>query len=680
MSAKTFTLDWFVEEVVPAMLSKLPAKVNDRAVRDFVSVLTSMSSQDEEGRRVLIASDAREAVLRFSESVQSRDAGYFFTPRGLRVDKIVDIETFVKSSEYLGLRQSVRPRIMEELWKLFHSDQSEAYIEVVLGGALGIGKSFFAEVATAYILYKLSCYASPQLEYKLAPGSSIFFSMQSVRLEQAKKVLFDQFAARLRQSPYFLKNFMFDPKITSELRFPNNITILPLSSSDTAALGLNLYTSILDELNFMAMVEDSVRASKGTDGAEYDQAEKLYLTALRRMKTRFQHAGKVPGKIFLISSANYPDDFIDRKCKEAELLERTKRPQTIFVMKMSQWEAFPPGHFGEETFFVEVGDSTKRSRILASMEDAIDPADVIRPPMEFYDDFHRDLEAAIRDLAGIPVGGTNSFIKQRETIFEAAEAFTERYGSGQLFTRERVDLFTVGENIASLVSDSYLEMDLDPTMLYVAHVDLALTGDSAGVAVAHLDGMVSVDKTVNWDEGSGRYVETPAGQYPRVVVDGVLEILPPAADEIDINQVAELLSVVASRVNLRYVTSDRYQSAALLQKMRRQKNLFGKRVKASVLSVDVTLSPYAETKQALRDHRLLFPDIEKLKRELRELQLLAKKRKVDHPPAGSKDLSDCVAGVVYCISVLRGKKSRRFKPQEETQEDGVRKLRIRRLH
>ena len=94
--------------------------------------------------------------------------------------------------------------------------------------AIGVGKTYMADMAMAYMLYRLSCYHNPQLEYDLAPGSSIVFIQQSITQNLAKKVVFDQFSGRLKNSPYFMKHFHFDPKVKSELRFPKNIYVLPV--------------------------------------------------------------------------------------------------------------------------------------------------------------------------------------------------------------------------------------------------------------------------------------------------------------------------------------------------------------------------------------------------------------------------------------------------------------------
>ena len=59
------------------------------------------------------------------------------------------------------------------------------------------------------------------------------------------------------------------------------------------------------------------------------------------------------------------------------------------------------------------------------------------------------------------------------------------------------------------------------------------------------------------------------------------------------------------------------------------------------------------------------PDHNKAQRELIELERDAKTGKVDHPPRGSKDLADAIAGVVYGLTMRRENWTRyRISPQE----------------
>ena len=618
--------------------------LSDKLLNDFVGILSYMAGD----RKSVFVSELVNAIENFGHALIEGDVSMLSQPRGLRTSRIVDVQEFVESKFFMGQRGYVRPKVLEKLWELFHGENAENHLEVVLGGGIGWGKSFFGEMSLGYMLYKLSCYHCPQMEFGLAPGSSIYFVTQSVKEDLAKKVLFGQFSHRLRRSEYFSKFFPYDPNVLSELRFPNDISIIPRSSSDTSALGLNVFGGILDELNFMSRV---IRpsSSRFTGEQEYDQAEKLYSTVVRRMKSRFNVKGRVPGKILLISSANYPGDFIDRKMQEQEAEIASEGKSSIFVVKMAQWESLPPDRLSAEKFLVEVGDATRSSRIIESMEDAVDPESVIEVPVDYKSDFKTDLESALRDLAGIPIGGTGAFIKRRELIEKAAKTHEELFDGRQLFSRSMVDLTNFSGDLIELIDSEYMANLLASNNPLFAHVDLALTGDSCGLALGHFGGFAAVGKTTNWDEERNCYVESPAGEEPVAIIDGVLEIIPPKVDEIDINIVGDLLEVINSRLLLEIVTADSFQSAAFLQRMRKIRNLRGRRVRSGMLSVDTSIAPYSEVKQALRDSRLIYPNVEKLKKELRELNLDPRAKKVDHPVGGSKDLADAAASVTYLV-------------------------------
>jgi len=625
-------------------------KDSEAAVYKAEEILRLMARPDvETGELCVLPSATFRVIDQWSSAILDKDASVLHLETGVKVDRIVDIDEFVCSKDYMGQRRWIRPRVRKEINRLFNSEHSEDYLEVILTGSIGYGKSYMSQLGVAYMLYRLSCYHCPQIEFGLAPGTSIVFIMQSAKLELAKKVLFAQFGGMLRQSPYFNQHFPFDPNRKSELQFPNDISLFPISGSDTAALGMNVFGGILDELNFMARVEKS---SKGrfTGEQEYDQAEKLYSTALRRIKSRFQFAGRVPGKLFLISSSNYPGDFTDRKLKEAAQRRQEGKRETIFVVSMSQWEGLAgTGRLSEETFLVEIGDETRRSRILLDMEEAVDKEAVIEVPVDYRDDFERDLEGAIRDLAGRPVGGSNVLIKHRDKIHVAGVRHEERFDGKQLFIMDQVDLTRFDGRTYELLNEEYLDLLFETETTFVAHGDLALTGDSAGLAVSHFDGFVEVGASWNWDEGEKKYAQSAPGRYPSYCVDGVLKIIPPRNDEIDLNLVGDLLHSIASRLNLAYVTADQFQSAQLLQRARKLRNVYGKRIKSGNVSMDKQLGPYMECKQAFRDSRLIMPNTEVVKKEFRELIFDPAAQKIDHPPEGSKDVSDAVAGTVFVL-------------------------------
>jgi hypothetical protein len=601
-------------------------------------------------------------------AVRENDFTILNQQRGLAVNKVVDIEEFVKSREYMNQKRFIRKRVMDELISLF---ERENYVEIVLAGAIGWGKTFAAHIGIAYMLYSLSCYHSPQLEFGLAPGSTIVLICQSRTLELAKKVAFGELGNMLREAPYFSKTFLFDKNRRSEMLFPKSITVMPIAATDTSALGMNVWGGIQDEMNFMNVVTGGVH-TKLTGKEEYDQAQQLYNTVIRRMKSRYHVQGKIPGKLFLVSSANYPNSFTDRKMAEAAEEIVKSGETTIFVVKMAQWESLPPGKISAERFLVEVGNELKASKIVKTRDEAIDPADVIEVPVDYKSDFERDLEGALRDIAGISVGAGNVFIKQREQIVKAVKAHELMFDGNQLFTVDQVNLNYYSDNLNELINFKFLEYIMNQDLVFAAHTDLALTGDTCGLAVACTLGYKKLGKRWAWQEAAGRMVEVPPSEFPVVCVVGALDIVPPPNQEIDLMQVAELCAILALKINLRYTTADQYQSAAILQALRKRKNITGKGLRTGLLSVDATMAPYCMLKEAIRDECILLPNNPVLLKELRELELDVKHKKVDHPEGGGKDLSDSVCGANYLLSI---RSSRSLREREVTEaEDGRMKI------
>jgi len=487
---------------------------------------------------------------------------------------------------------------------------------------IGIGKNYFADMALAYMIYKLSCYYNPQAEFDLAPGSTIFFIAQSKTHTLAKKVVFDQFSERLRLSPYFQKNFKFDPGVRSELRFPNQIVVLPVGGNDTAALGMNVFGGVIDELNFMARTKDSVE-TRFTGEDEYDQAERLYSTIIRRMKSRFMQKGKIPGKLMLISSRNYPDDFTDRKMQEAE------HDKSIFVMSYSQWDALPADRFCGDKFLIEVGNELKQSRILVSMEDAMEETDVIEVPVEYRTEFERDMDAALKDLGGIATGTKSPFIPYREAMQLARDKFSALTQDRQLFLHDEIYMPDF-EEFSDLVSDEYIEeVLLDKSVVFAAHIDVGLSGDALGLALGHVSGYKNLPSTRFFDNRSNTFVEVTDIIAPIYQIDGALRIKSRAGEEVDLEAVRDLVMYIKSKLRLDWCTMDSYQAPMFYQSFRKA------RIRSGVLSVDTSLAPYTEVKLAVKDERILLPSHPTLAKELREIERDIEKGKVDHPSSGS---------------------------------------------
>lgn len=477
----------------------------------------------------------------------------------------------------------------------------------------------------AYQLYLLSCYENPHAVFQLDDSSEILIVFQSISASLAKAVDYARFRSMIEKSPYFQRVFPFAREIQSELRFPNRIIVKPVSGSSTAAIGQNVIGGILDELNFMAVVE---RSKQSDDGGTYDQAIANYNAIVRRRKSRFMKQGILPGILCLVSSKRYPGQFTDHKQDEQRKEIAKYGHSTIYVYDKCTWEVMQEGSFSGKWFKVFAGTETKKPRILEgddynklTAEEQGLTKDI---PMEYREDFEKDIMNALRDIAGISTLAKHPFFLNLDKVAEA---------------------FGTTPNVLSKVRSTLAPGDLveaaktfkNPTSPRFAHIDLAVTGDCAGLVIGHVEKFVQIQR--------GNEYET----WPKFVIDLVLEVPPPPGGEILFYRIREVLYALRDSVKMpiQWVTFDSFQSRDSMQVLRQKGFATG------MQSMDTSNDPYEFLKGAFYDGRIEIPECEKLRKEIAGLEKDARLDKVDHPPHGSKDIADALAGVVYGLSMRR---------------------------
>ena len=525
----------------------------------------------------------------------------------------VGVEQFICDPFYLNKGTEIYPEIMKELIEM----NSGKYVELVLTGAIGTGKTSIALISTAYQLYLLSLLRDPHELYDQEKSSELLIIFQSITANLAKALDYARFRSIIERSEYFEKVFPFDKGYTSELRFPNRIIVKPVSGSDTAAIGQNVIGGVIDELNYMAVIENSKSA---VDGQVYDQAIQVYNSIARRRKSRFMRQGKMPGLLCLVSSRRYPGQFTDTKEEEA------KNDPTIYVYDKRVWDIKPKAFIGE-WFQVYKGDATRKPRIVEEHEiiNKEDQEMIIDIPIEYRVEFEKDIINALREIAGIATLARFPFIMNVNAITSCTDTSEDR----KLIEEDVVDFAGVYPHI-------YPDRIINRGSPRFCHVDLGLTSDSAGIAIGHVVGFKEINR--------GEYFET----LPMIHIDLVLEVRPPKGGEIQFEKIRQIFYTLRENgMPIKWVSYDSWQSIDSLQILRQQGYVTGK------MSIDLTMAPYQMLKVALYDHRVNLPPHPKLQRELASLEIIHKKNKIDHPPSGSKDCSDAVAGVVYGLTTQR---------------------------
>lgn len=525
---------------------------------------------------------------------------------------------FVEEPGYLNSPNILYPEVLRCGEEMNCGDFTEA----VLTGAIGTGKTTLALFSTAYQLYLLSCHINPHQLFDLDPSSEILFVFQSINSALAKAVDYERFKALINKSPYFMDNFPYQKDILSELRFPNRIIVKPVSGLETGAIGQNVIGGIIDEMNFMAVVQGS-KAS--IDGAEFDQAMALYHSIARRRKSRFLLQGKMPGLLCLVSSKRYPGQFTDKKEEESQREIELTGKTSIYIYDKRLWDIKPEGQYGLDRLRVFIGDASRKPRVLEVKEvlPLVDDHLVREIPMEFQMEFDTDIMNALRDIAGISTLAQHPFITNQGAITKAMRP------TRLMFANEVVDFVHTRLNI--FAKQMYM-----PHLPRFVHIDLAVSGDSAGVCI----GCVTAFKSMN----RGDSIEL----MPDIWIDAALEVAPPKGGEIQLHKIREVLYALTKMgLNLKWVSFDQFQSVDSMQILKQAGYMVGRQ------SVDTTTAPYDFLKAALYDSRISIPKHAKLQKELVTLQKDTKKNKIDHPPHSSKDVSDALAGVVYGLTMRR---------------------------
>lgn len=561
--------------------------------------------------------------------------------------EIVDIETFVKDEYYLGNTcDTLYDKHVEDLKELFGG----GYQEAIWTGAIGFGKTFAASVGVCRVLYEISCLNNPHKSFGLAPGSNISVVNLSVNETLAMKVAFENVATKLKASPYFQEHFPFKPT-KKEFQFPNGVWLAARATTDTSVLGLNVISALLDETNFM-------HKGKETDArfGPIDHAETLYTGIKRRMKSRFERRGKLPGMLFLVSSKKTRDDFTSRRIMES------RTDPTVFVRDYALWDVKPEDHYNSKKFFVLCGNEQIHSKIIEKEEEERfkkdedklpDGVTLVEVPEDFRLDFEQDLEGSIRDIAGISTVAISPFIQRREKLVAweghpghpfSVEAWDP--SKPGTFLWERMVQMTKEKDFGGYEHER-LRPIVNPAVPRHIHIDPAYRKDRVGFCMAHIADWVDVRRRT---EDGDVYQE----RAPIYHVDVVLQIIPPVGDEIILGDIRRLVYQLADHgYIITGVTMDTWQSVDALQQLK------AKGFNAEHLSVDTQMDPYNCLKDAFYEDRVRVYEYPVLFKELQQLEKDEKKNKVDHPPRGAKDVSDALAG---CLFRLKEKNARQPLP------------------
>lgn len=535
---------------------------------------------------------------------------------------------------YLNEADKIRPGIMDALLKIFGENVDPHWISIkrkaVVTGAIGIGKTTIASIVLPYMVHWVSCLKDPQDYFGLMQGSRIAFMMMSTTEKQARQVLFDDIKGRIQNSDWFKAHCLYDAKWDTQLRFPRGIWVVPGNSEETTFEGYNILGGVIDEGDSHKVTEKKDYAEAGWD------------TIISRIDSRFNDATaeKNKGLLVAIGQMKTANGFMSKKYKE--LIED---PDGHSV-RMSIWESKGWYNYTEDKKDIERRRETspRRSfyfdvrRKMAIPKQDVDTvtADMIEIPLAFASAFANDPLKALRDLAGIPPEVDDPFISNTDRIDLCADRWRSIYGD-----RVPVDSSTHDPKLADWVRCS-------DNLKRVVHIDLAYSakGDALGFAMGHVPELVDIN----------------GEEKPLIVFDLLFRRRAAPGTEIQLADIRGLIYELIKRgFNVKYVSLDGFNSKDTIQQLNKRN------IRSEYVSVDRNKGPYEDLRDAINDIRVAFPkymtylkkgDVDQVDIAYKELaELTDTGKKIDHPPLGSKDVADAMAGVVH--KLMKDKSMRR---------------------
>lgn len=588
-------------------------------------------------------------------------------------EKPVDITTFMEDRYYSGeFGSGLYDKWRDELRTVLGTGSK--IVEWCLTGPIGGGKTTAATFGEFYKLYQMCCMRDPFKFYDLMGGGKLVWGFFTRTLELSDKQGYGKIRNFIRGSPWFRERYLVKIGGREKIELPHNIVVVGGSQMEHA-LGQDVYSYQIDEANFMNTKDNS---------EEEGQAYKLYSATQRRLKTRFMERGHIPGLVTLISSKQSVNAFLEKHIAQA------KGDLNVHVSDFPSWMLKPSKKFTGVWFPVEVGNAYRSSRIIpdvlvkstdtpttSSLPTDLELSEgtkIVFVPQEYRKDFERDINGALRDIAGVATWAVSPLIWRPEAISECVCAdyenpFTSPEISISTDWDKEIESWLKVDDIFEIKHSNWIPKYNSLAPRYV-HVDLARTGDSAAIAVGH----VRYYRQTKHESPDGSITTHTA---PVIRIDMLVRINPPHVGEIDFEKIRRfILKLDGMGMKLRRISFDGYQSADSIQLLRKMgwdatKATRGMPIKkdyarhAEVLSIDKSDLAYTYVRNSILEHRLEYPRHDVLIEELTRLEHNIEAQKVDHPDGGSKDLSDSVAGVVYWAMTLKSEYARVIAEDEE---------------
>ena len=478
------------------------------------------------------------------------------------------------------------------------------------------GKDHICRVASMRIAYLLICLHSPQDYYGLPGQDTIHLLNVASSAAQAQQAFFMPIV-RAAKKGWFKDRC--EPR-QNVISYQCNVESISGHSDAESQEGLNLLLGIADEIDaFKSKKEVAIRRTSAV--REPTKSAEGILAMIRTSgSTRFPQVFKN----VRISYPRYLGSTIQRLTIEAraDLKDHGETSRHYVSGPMATWQVNPRVK-GRDAFAEDYRDDP----VMARAKYECKPARAINP----YFRNHQAVDAMFVPRPQMPIEVTYALERNNQRAMWAP-----RY---------------------TFAADFYPIRGA----IYALHADLAVHGDKAGLAMAHVVDYTEYEAIAADEDGAPHSVREVR---PRVHVDFVI---PFAADsaadpprEIQIRWGRQLCFELIQRgFNIRRFTFDSFQSLDSMQ------ILESKGIDCAKVSTDLSEEPWRNLRDLAYEGRLSIPRPASadrtapappflLREELLGLSRLPNGR-IDHPADGSKDLADAVAGAVLGAVLCGGR-------------------------
>lgn len=510
----------------------------------------------------------------------------------------------------------------------------------------GAGKDFVSGIAAARIAYLLICLRSPQKYFELPHQADIHMLNVASTASQAQRAYFKQLRALLVAAPWFADKFAGDlpGEQAGAVRFKKQIELISGHSQAESMEGLNLILGVADEISAFRSKEEAERfAVKG--GREPSKTAESILEMLRTSaSTRFPETFK----IVAISYPRFKGDAIQQLCMRARDDNELRGASSRFYVEgpLASWDVNP------------------RLRKAEFIDHPNSPTPIPNLPA-FVEDFTTDPVMARAKYLCQPELSANRFFRNEEMLFAAfgerkLSPITLNYEWGIEVSPNVEDAWWLKEESGlsyATPAGWQVNFEFAPDFIpiqgaaYAMHGDMAIKGDRAGIALCHVRNFVEAEHEHQWHAHDLKREMSERRPVVKIDYVGSFEAditAKPFAREVQIRWYRKLIYELISRgFNIQSVTFDRFESADTIQILNSQG------IEAKRVSMDTSTGPWENLRDIMYDGRLEAYWRPQLVDELLALTRLGN-GKLDHPPGGSKDEADAVAGAVLGAVTIGG--------------------------